>query len=38
MPDRDLVAHRLPADWWTGPAGGRPPLNNHDILKVCGSC
>jgi transposase len=30
----DLAAHHLPPDRSIGPAGGRPPLSNHDILKV----
>ena len=36
MPDAffDLAAHHLPPDRSIGPRGGRPPLDNHDILKV----
>ena len=30
----DLAAHHLPPDRSIGPAGGRPPLSNHDILKM----
>ena len=36
MPDAffDLAAHHLPPDRSVGPVGGRPPISNHDILKV----
>lgn len=36
MPDAffDLAAHHLPPERSVGPVGGRPPISNHDILKV----